>query len=45
VRVVEDVLAEVPHRPVVGLGVEVERDLLDAPAEVRDVLGDERLDA
>ena len=44
-RVVEDVLAEVPDRAVVGLRVVVERDLLDAAVEIRDVLRDERLDA
>ena len=41
---VGDVLAEVPDGPVVGLGVEVVGDLLDAPVEIGDVLGDERLD-
>jgi hypothetical protein len=45
VGVVEDVLAEVPDGAVGGLGVEVERDLLDAPVQIGDVLGDERLDA
>ena len=44
VLVVEDVLPEVPDRTVVGLSVVVERDLLDAPVEIGDVLGDTRLD-
>jgi hypothetical protein len=41
---VEHVLTEVPDGSVVGLGVEVVRDLVDTPVEVGDVLGDERLD-
>ena len=40
VLVVEDVLAEVPDRAVVGLGVAVERHLVDAPVQVGDVLRD-----
>ena len=44
VLVVEDVLAEVPDGSVVVLRVVIERDLLDAAVEIRDVLGDERLD-
>ena len=40
VAVVVHVLAEVPHRPVVGLGVVVDRDLLDAPVDVGHVLRD-----
>jgi hypothetical protein len=43
--VVGDVLAEVPDRPVVGLGVVVEGHLLDPVVEKGCVLGDERLDA
>ncbi len=35
---VENVLAEVPDGPVVGLGVEVVGDLVDAPVEVGSVL-------
>ena len=42
--VVEHVLAEVPNRPIVGLGVEVQRDLLDAPVDEGHVLRDPRLD-
>jgi hypothetical protein len=42
--VIEDVLAEIPDRPVVRLGVVVERDLLDLPVEERGVLRNERLD-
>jgi hypothetical protein len=45
VQVVEHVLAQVPHGPVGRLRVEIERDLFDSPVEIRDVLGDERLDA
>ena len=42
--VVVDVLAEVPDRAVVGLGVVVERDLFDPPVDVGGVLGDAGLD-
>jgi len=45
VPVVVDVLAEVPDRAVVGLRIEVQSDLLDAPVEVGEVLRDERPDA
>jgi len=41
---VEDVLAEVPNVAGVVVRVEVVRDLVQAPAEIRDVLGDQRLD-
>ena len=35
---VENVFAEVPDGPVVGLGVEVVGDLVDSPVEVGNVL-------
>ena len=41
VAVVEDVLAQVPHRAVVGLRVPIERDLFEPPAAERHVLGDQ----
>ena len=41
---VEDVLAEVPDRSVIGLGIEVVGDLLDAPVEEGVVLRDDGLD-
>jgi hypothetical protein len=40
VLVVDDVLAEVPDRPVIGLGIRVQGHLEDAPAGVGDVLVD-----
>ena len=44
VAVIEDVLAQVPDRSVVGLRVPVERDLLEATVEIGHVLGDEHGD-
>ena len=43
IAIVEDVLAEVPDVSVVALGVEVEGDLLHAPFEIADELGDDAL--
>ena len=42
--VVVDLLAEIPDRSVIGLRVEVERDLEDAAATIGDVLRHDRLD-
>jgi hypothetical protein len=44
VLVVEHVLAQVPYRSVIGLGVPVQRHLQDAPVRERGVLRDQRLD-
>jgi len=44
VLVVVDVLAEVPHGAIVGLGVEIERDLVNLPVEERGILRYQILD-
>ena len=44
VAVVVDLLAEIPDRSVIGLRVEVERDLDDAAAAIGNVLRHDRLD-
>jgi hypothetical protein len=43
VLIVEHILAEIPDRAIVSLSVPVKRDLLDAPVEIGNVLGNKRL--